>query len=141
MNEIIKGKSRIEILKQAQSDKSLIQMQLADKEISCLTVITGLLFKNKDSYFLIDYPAGFREAVAEIETWKMQFRFTGKDQLPYIFNTSGGELNQNDVTIKLPDFIERLQKRANFRINALLDTKLPIIKGFTEYKTNVVNIS
>ena len=141
MNEIIKGKTKIEILKQAQADKTLIQIQLADKGFSSLTVINDVRVENEDSYFLIDYPAGFREAVAGIETWKIQFRFTGKDRLPYVFNTSGGELTQNDVRIKIPDSIERLQKRANFRIKAPLGTKLNIIKGFTEYKTNVVNIS
>ncbi len=138
---MIQGKNRFDILEQLRKDKTLIQIRLLGTDYKQLTIVTGIQTRKNMLFFLIDYTAGFKEAVSDVEVWKMRFEFTGNDNLQYVFRTSGGEIIGNEICIKFPESIKRIQRRAHFRIEVPLETKLHFKKKSADIEMDVINIS
>jgi c-di-GMP-binding flagellar brake protein YcgR len=139
--EGIEGKGRFTILEGLQSDKTLIKMSLLDKDYERLTIVTGIRTRNNTPFFLIDYPGGFRETVADLEVWSVVFQFTGKDKLQYVFRTSGGEIHRNEIWIRFPKVIERGQRRRHFRLEVPFGTKLHFQLRSSKRELSVSNVS
>jgi len=137
----IYGEALIKLFRELIEDKTLLRVFLLGKDYERLTIATGLEQKEGEFYVTVDYPGGFKEAIQGTEDWRLRFEFTGKDKIPYIFRTEGGELIKQGVRLKLPRFIERRQRRRSFRLEAPLGTTLVFTKDFKEYVANVLNIS
>lgn len=138
---MIQGKNRFDIFEQLRKDKTLIQMRLLGADYEQLTIIIGIRAKKNMLFFLIDYPKGFKEAVSDVEVWEMRFEFIGNDNLQYIFKTSDGEISGNEIWIRFPEFIEKIQRREHFRIEVPLGTKLHFEKKSAGIEMNVIDIS
>jgi len=138
---MIQGKNRFDIFEQLRKDKTLIQMRLLGADYEQLTIIIGIRAKKNILFFLIDYPKGFKEAVSDVEVWEMRFEFIGNDNLQYIFKTSDGEISGNEIWIRFPEFIEKIQRREHFRIEVPLGTKLHFEKKSAGIEMNVIDIS
>lgn len=138
---MIKGKTRFDIFEQLRKDKTLIQMRLLGKNYQRLTAVTNIRARKNMLFFLIDYPEGFKEAVSDIEVWKMHFEFNGSDNAQYNFRTSSGEILDNEIWIRFPKFIEKIQRRKHFRIEVPLGTKLHFEKKSAMFEMNVIDIS
>ncbi|MCK5507583.1 MAG: PilZ domain-containing protein, partial [Desulfobacterales bacterium] len=139
--EMIQGKNRLNIFEQLRKDKTLIQVYLLGRDYKQLTIVTNIQYIKNTPFFFIDYTRGFKEAVSGVEVWKMRFEFIGNDKLKYLFRTSGGEIIGNEICIKFPESIERIQRRAHFRIEVLLKTKLHFKKESVDIEMDVVDIS
>jgi len=139
--ERIYGKSLIRLFRGLIEDKTVLRVFLLGKDYERLTIVTNLEEKDSETFITVDYPGGFKRAVEGTTNWRLRFEFTGKDRLPYIFRTEGGELIKGGIRLKLPPFIERRQRRKSFRLEAPLGTKLTFTKDFKKYVTNVINIS
>ena len=138
---MIQGKNRFDIFEQLRKDKTLIQMRLLGADYEQLTIITDIQARKNMLFFLIDYPKGFKEAVSDVEVWEMRFEFIGNDNLQYIFKTSDGEISGNEIWIRFPEFIEKIQRREHFRIEVPLETKLYFKKKSADIEMDVINIS
>lgn len=80
--------------------------------------MTGIRKKLRNPVFQIDYPQGFKEALAESSNWKAEIEFTGNDNLKYSFIASGGQILQDEIRIPFPRSIQRHQRRKHFRLEA-----------------------
>jgi c-di-GMP-binding flagellar brake protein YcgR len=138
---MIQGKNKFDIFEQLRKDKTLIQMRLLGADYEQLTFIIGIQARKNMLFFLIDYPKGFKEAVSDVEVWEMRFEFIGNDNLQYIFKTSDGEISGNEIWIRFPEFIEKIQRREHFRIEVPLETKLHFKKQSADIEMNVIDIS
>ncbi len=138
---MIQGKNKFDIFEQLRKDKIFIQMHLLDSDYKQLTIVTGIQYRKNTLFFFIDYTEGFKEAVSDVEVWEMRFEFIGNDNLQYIFRTSGGEIIGNEICIKFPESIERIQRREHFRIEVPLETKLHFKKQSADIEMNVIDIS
>jgi len=124
--EKIEGENIADILKTIKKDKILIKMRIPGKGYECLTIITNVFPYKDKSAFMIDSPKDFRPFFSDPENVKMHFEFTGKDNLSYTFKTSGGEIHHDEIKIKFPDFINRKQRRKDFRLEVPPGTKLHV---------------
>jgi len=124
--EKIEGENIADILKTIKKDKTLIKMRIPGKGYECLTIITNVFPYKDKSAFMIDSPKDFRPVFSDPENVKMHFEFTGKDNLSYTFKTSGGEIHHDEIKIKFPDFINRKQRRKDFRLEVPPGTKLHV---------------
>lgn len=139
--ERIYGKSLIRVFRELIENKTVLRVFLLGKDYERLTILTDLEEKDSEVYITVDYPVGFKRAIEGTKDWRLRFEFTGKDRLPYIFRTEGGEFVEGGIRLNLPSFIERRQRRKSFRLEAPLGTKLVFTKDFKKYETNVINIS
>lgn len=139
--EKIQGKNLIRLIEQVQREKTMLSMRLVGKNYERLTMITHIPKDENLSFFEIDPPRDFRNTIAELDTWEIQFNFSGPDNLEYTFITFGGKVTDNEVQINLPDYIERLQRRRHFRLSVPTDTKLVFESDETRREIGLINIS
>ncbi len=118
--ELITGDRRTRIFRQLQKDRTVLTLRLLGRDYERLTMVIGVEQDGGQPSFLIDYPRGFREAVSGIPVWMLRFEFIGTDHLAYRFRTKGGRILKDGVHLPLPGAIERIQRRAHFRVEAPL---------------------
>ena len=139
--EIIRGKNVLKLFEKLQKDETVVKLHLIRKDYGSRTVIKGIRTKRGTSYFRIDAPAGFKEAVADLEVWEIGFEFIGKHKVAHIFTTSGGEITEGQIWVKFPEAIERVQRREYFRVDAPLGARLGFFLGSTKHKMIIINVS
>ncbi|MBN2418901.1 MAG: PilZ domain-containing protein [Deltaproteobacteria bacterium] len=122
--EFSKGEDRLGVIEELKNETTLLKMHITGKDFDRLTIITDILPQNTPPLFKIDLPDGFSERVSDIETLKMEFEFTGKENIRYAFRTVGGEILKDGIWIRFPESIERLQRRKFFRIRPPSGTKI-----------------
>ena len=140
-SEKIDGDGVIRIFEELLQRKTHLQLNLKDRDYQHLTIVTALTTQKTDPSFYLDTPEGFKEATADIGTWHIHFKFTGKDNIQYRFDTVGGEISDNRIKINLPDIVERRQRRKLFRIKAPAGTILCFMLNATRYEFDVIDIS
>jgi c-di-GMP-binding flagellar brake protein YcgR len=140
-SEKIRGTGITRLFKELLQRRTLLRLRLANTDFKHLTLVTHLKRKESDSYFIIDIPEGFKEAAADIDIWQIHFEFTGNDNINYVFTTIGGQIEGNQIYIKLPEEVERKQRRKLFRINAPIETKLCFSLEATQHELDVLDIS
>jgi len=140
-SEKITGRGITRIFEELQLRKTLLKLNLADTDFNYLARITGLKQKKSGLHFIIDVPEGFKKAAADIDARKLRFEFTGKDNINYVFTTSGGRVTGNQIYIKLPEEVDRRQRRKLFRIPAPAGTKLCFSMNADRHELEVIDIS
>jgi c-di-GMP-binding flagellar brake protein YcgR len=139
--EKLKDKDLLNLLKALQKDKTLIKMNLPGRDFERITLITRVRHRRQNPIFLIDYTQGFREAVVDVKDVKMNFEFTWADKVSYFFSTYGWEIYRDEIGVRFPEYIERKQRRKDFRLPVPPDTKLYIQLESTLLEMKVLNIS
>ena len=139
--EKIEDKNLLNFLKALQKDKTLIKMNLPGKDFERITIITSVRHRRQNPFFLIDYTQGFREAVGDVKEVKMHFEFTREDRVKYSFSTYGWEIYRDEIGVRFPEFIERKQRRKDFRLAVPPDTKLYSQEDSTLLEMKVLNVS
>ncbi|MGD9044045.1 MAG: PilZ domain-containing protein [Desulfobacterales bacterium] len=140
-SEKIRGTGITRLFKELLQRRTLLRLRLANTDFKHLTLVTHLKRKESESYFIIDIPEGFKAAAADIDIWQIHFEFTGNDNINYVFTTTGGHIEGNQIYIKLPEEVERKQRRKLFRINAPIETKLCFSLDATRHELDVLDIS
>jgi len=139
--EKIEDKNLLNLLKALQKNKTLIKMNLPGKDFERITIITSVRHRRQNPLFLIDYTQGFREAVGDVKDVKMHFEFTREDKVNYSFSTYGWEIYRDEIGVRFPEFIERIQRRKDFRLAVPTDTKLFSQMDSTLLEMKVLNVS
>jgi c-di-GMP-binding flagellar brake protein YcgR len=140
-SEKIRGRAITSIFEELLQRKTLLKLILVDTDFEHLARVTGLKRKESGPYFIIDTPQGFKETAADIDNWQIRFEFTGNDNINYVFTTTGGKIEGNQIYIKLPEEVERKQRRRLFRIKAPIETKLCFSLDATRHELDVLDIS
>ena len=139
--EKITGKKRFTLFKQLVENRTLLNLHLIEKNYERITLITQVIEKKDSGFFLIDYPRGFREALNGEMDVPMIFQFTGPNRIPYLLKTFPEKISGDEVWIKIPKSIEKIQRRREFRIPAPSGTKFLFQQNETPYQADVVNVS
>lgn len=120
---------------------TLLRMKLMGRDYEQLTVIHAIRSRNGVKYFLIENPAEFQDILLEYKELPFQFEFNGPDGLPYSFQTLGDWVEDAEIWLRFPAFIERRQQRRNFRIKAPEDTKIYFTGDGKPQRIDVINLS
>ena len=140
-SENIKGGAIPKIFEALLQSKTLLRIMLDNSDYEHLTRVTSTTTRHHKPHFTIDPPEGFREAAADIGARSITFEYTGRDKIKYRFKSDGGEIDGDQIYIKMPLEIERLQRRKLFRIKAPKGTKLCFAENAQRYELHVINIS
>jgi len=137
----VQGEKLAELFNELIEKKTIISMNVVGAGFDRLTCITGIAKDGKDECLLIDPPEDFKKAAADKDLWHLRFNFNGPDQLEYIFSTRGGELVEQGLKIPFPEHVERLQRRRNFRVDALTGTRMHFTLKKIEGVLDLINVS
>lgn len=142
----IYGDKIIGLLELLKKERTVLKLNLLGKDYERLTIVTGLIDENESSYFLIDYPGGFREILDdfgpdEAHEQRVVFEFIGSDKIPFAFRTVLDQVQGRDIRVKTPEYIERIQRRRHFRIEPPMDTKILFLRDTKKLENSVLNLS
>jgi hypothetical protein len=118
----------------------IISMQLIGTDFERLTCVTKVRREPEGPWLQIDMPDGFQAAAAR-HALKLRFNFNGPDQLEYIFTTQGGFVKGRDLHLPFPEYVERVQRRKNFRMPTPIGTKMMFRTERGPAILGVINIS
>ena len=139
--EIITGSAITALLDTLISHKTLLKLTLRDDTYENLTRILRIADHKSTPHLVIDIPEGFEVAAADFNVWQIHFECRGPDQIKYAFTTVGGEIVDNFIYLKVPEKIERQQRRERFRIDAPAGTQIHFTKDKKRLELEVMNIS
>lgn len=140
-NEKIKGGAIANLFKELLHHQTSLKLTLVDGEYENLTFVTNLVNRNNEPHFIIDSTEDLEQAVAAIDSWKLHFEFTAKDQIKYTFTATDAQIDNNRIYIKYPPQITRWQRRGLFRIDAPAGTKLCFTHDTVRHELETINIS
>lgn len=122
-------------------EKTIISMHVVGTDFQRLTCIIAVEQGSDGNQLVVDCPEGFSEAASPNNTLNIRFTFNGRDHLEYIFGTTGGVRRGRELKLPFPDYVERLQRRKNFRIDTLPGTRLLFSIGKMGGRIDLINIS
>jgi hypothetical protein len=123
------------------ANRTIISIYVVGTGFERLTCIMATEQSPEGNFLLIDQPDGFSKTAGQSEQWNLRFNFNGPDQLEYIFCTRGGEYSGRNLKVPFPEYVERLQRRKDFRIMTLPDTKLIFADKKIKGIIDLINIS
>lgn len=143
MNDIgkIQNSKLDELFNDLIASKHIISMHVMGTDFERLTCVISTEQDSNGKFLQIDKPAGFEKAVKKSEQWKIRFSFIGPDRLEYLFYTDEGSVNGATLKIPYPEFVERLQRRKDFRVSTLWGTKLVFVFNGVKGVISLINLS
>lgn len=139
--EIVKGSAITALFDTLIQHKTLIKLALIDTEYENLSRILARIDHNGIPHFVIDIPDGFEEAATDLDFWQIRIQFSGPDQIRYALTADGGEIVGNQIYLRIPQELERHQRREVFRIDAPPGTCIRFSKDGNRLELEVINIS
>jgi c-di-GMP-binding flagellar brake protein YcgR len=139
--EKIAGQQILGLFEELRHNGTFLRLHLSQKDYAHLARVLDLRKRRKDTFFLIDLPAGFPGTHADADTWSIDFEFTDKDNVNYFFSTRGAEIVDRNIWIKLPQVVKRKQRRKLYRLPAPPVTKLYVNLHSSRYELRVIDIS
>lgn len=120
----------------------LVKLVLRGTGYEGVTVITGIRSKKKQEQFQIDCPDDFQIVLQSKDCGNLYFEFNGQDDVLYTFETATNpEWQSGEVWIPIPDEIDRIQRRRNFRLEAPMGTELVLRQLEPPLKLAVLDFS
>jgi hypothetical protein len=137
----VQGEKLATLFNELIDKKVIISIHVVGTGFERLTCIASLERDSEADYLLIDRPDGFSQSASQDGAWNLRFNFNGPDQLEYIFSTRGGEICGRNLKVPFPEYVERLQRRKDFRILTVPGTKLLFAVEKIKGVIDLINIS
>ena len=120
----------------------LVKLVLKGTGYEGVTVITGIRSIKKQHQFQIDCPDDFQILLKSKDCGNLYFEFNGQDKVLYTFETATNpEWQSGEVWIPIPDEVDRIQRRRNFRLEAPMGTELILRQLEPPLKLTVLDFS
>ncbi len=120
----------------------IVSMFMVGTDYERLTCITDTQQDSQGRQLLIiDMPEGFPSAAKKVTSLTLKFNFNGPDRVEHIFTTRGGSHSGNEIRVPFPEFVERVQRRKNFRMETPIGTRLLLKIEKTHAIISLINVS
>ena len=114
-----------QLFKYLKDQRVLVKLVVKGTGFESVTVVTGIRSINKRRHFRIDSPDNFEIVLKSKDRGNLYFEFNGQDKVLYTFETADKpEWQGSEIWIPIPDYVERIQRRRNFRLEAPVGTEL-----------------
>lgn len=137
----LQGEKLVALFKEVIEKKIILSMHLMGSQYDRLTYILGMDDRGDPPCLIVDNPEGIRQAATDKGPWHLRFNFNGPDKLEYIFETKGGEIKGQDLRIPLPEYVERIQRRKNFRVDTPVGSEMRFNDNKDKCVIALINIS
>ena len=137
----LQGTKLVALFDELVQKKTIISIHVVGAGFERLTCIVKTEQDSGNNHLYIDRPEGFIHAAGKDKPWNLRFNFNGPDSLEYIFSTKGGQLSGREIRLPFPEYVERLQRRKDFRILTLPGTKLLFSVGKVKGIIDMINVS
>ncbi len=133
--------AKIQLLEEVKDNRLPVQVTLVNGKYNGITHINGIRHKRNTTHFRTENMPSFAAAIKDSKNWQSQFEFYGKDSIQYIFRTAGLKIGRDGIWYRLPEIIERMQRRKFFRLELPLQMNLFLTLGSGKYRMTAIDIS
>ena len=114
--ETIEGLKIDSIFDHLVGERTLVKVSLPRTSYEQLTLVTDVREDQNSKAFRIDPPKGLMDNLRQAHTDRLEFEFTGPDQLLHRFEASATSSSDSAIWFEYPQQIARYQMRDNFRV-------------------------
>jgi c-di-GMP-binding flagellar brake protein YcgR len=139
--ELIQGDAVLQLFKELQQNKTPLRVKLTNGDYEHLSYLKQIRKRLRTHYFLIEYNEDFQTAAKDLEEWHLQIEFTGDDGILHAFHIKDSDVSRQLIWLKVPESIQRFQRRSLFRLEAPHGTRLFFEVNGIRYKLLVINVS
>ena len=137
----LQGSKVVELFSYLIEKRVILSVHMVGTGFERLTCVTGMQEGPGGHILRIDLPDGFKAAARRTNPLLLKFNFNGPDHLEYLFSTQGGAFERNELLIPIPDYVERLQRRKDFRMQTPAGTRMLIKIDKLHAVLSLINIS
>ena len=134
------GSEITDILMSLQQEHTFVRMYINGTEHEWIVVVEGFRTLFGVSNFFVSCSKDFLDIVVENRSMKICFEFL-KNDIKYSFNGAINKINGNKVWFRAPEFIEKYQRRLDFRIDTPSGAILSFGGDFKKSELEVHNVS
>jgi c-di-GMP-binding flagellar brake protein YcgR len=116
-SEIITGQELIERLQTLIDSHRMIKMEILQTRFSWITMILGIQKQDDSDFLLVDLVARFESILSRFPSQEVSFEFLEKGVLCK-FSSRVIRCHRRAIWLEFPKSIQRIQRRAYFRIEA-----------------------
>jgi len=116
-SEIITGQELVERLQTLIDSHRIIKMEILRTRFSWITILLGIQKQDDSDFLLVDPVARFESILSRFPTKEVSFEFLEKGVLCK-FSSHVVRCNRGAIWLEFPKSIQRIQRRAYFRIEA-----------------------
>lgn len=135
------GDSILNLLDLLKKNRIVVKFLLLGGDYERLTIVTGVNHEEDTPFFLVDYPEGLEEAIQELESQRVYIEFLGPDRVLYAFRTIIEGNEGQDVRVRIPSAIKKIQRRKHFRIVPPLGTCMIFTREGIREENSILNLS
>jgi c-di-GMP-binding flagellar brake protein YcgR len=122
--EIIQGEQMRQVLSDLIDSRKICRMEVPRTGYGWFVLLLGIRREKGFDYLLIDRIGGFEKALADSQDAEILIEFLEKSGAHCHFKTRTVKTHPDGILAELPGSISRLQKRAYFRMGALLGAEV-----------------
>jgi c-di-GMP-binding flagellar brake protein YcgR len=136
------GKERaVDLLREAIESKSFIKISTIEDRLQSVTLINQVAGPLREARVVVDAPADLEGYLRDNPSSALRVEFNGRDRLLYAFEAQVAGIEASGIWLVLPETIDRIQRRRNFRIQAPMGTRLRVSVGESAIVLSVVDYS
>ena len=137
----VQGRKLLDLFNTLIEKQVIISMNVVGADYDRLTCVTDWVKTPEGNHLIIDAPDDFKATGEDNHTWHLRFNFNGPDRLEYLFSTRGGDVCEQGIRVPFPDYVERLQRRRNFRVGVQTGTQMSFQLKKIEGILDLINVS
>jgi c-di-GMP-binding flagellar brake protein YcgR len=139
--EKIQGSALLQLFTELQMNDIPLKMVLPNDDDVQLTYISDIRKRKRALHFRVNSPEGYRKLDQKPNQSRLKFEFSDRENIKYAFETNTWDLSHEMIWIRLPEFVQRYQRRKLFRLEAPHGTQLYFKVKDIRYRLLVINIS
>lgn len=137
----LQGTKMVDLFRFLVESRTILSMHLLSSEYERLTCVIEVRETDKPNQIVVDLPNDFKKFAENRTELNLRFNFNGPDKLEYIFSTTGGRYGSQSLILPFPAYVERLQRRRDFRLQTPPGTQMHFQCKNLNGTLDLINIS
>jgi len=131
----------LETFEKLKLKETLIRLRVPRRGYERLVVVSAVHSDRDIPQVVMDCPEGLTDVLATLADRRLNFEFTGEDEMGYRFSATGAHLQGNTFSITLPTELKRVQRRNDFRLTAPLGAVFYLTVGDQRKRIKMLDLS
>ncbi len=120
---------------------TFIRLHIAGSGYERIVIVSDVQTETEIPLIAIDCPEGLTGVLASREGIKLNFEFTGEDQLRYRFGADEIFLHGDTLRIPVPTALKRVQRRSDYRLPAPMGALFYFTAGDQRKRVKLLDVS
>jgi len=118
-----------------------IRLRIPGRAYERLVVVSAIKTDAGEPRLAIDCPDGLTDVVNAMDELRLDFEFTGEDELGYRFSITQAAIQGDTFLIAVPTDLQRVQRRKDFRLTAPLGSVFYVTIGDQRKRVKMLDLS